>query len=247
MRVHHNLFLNAFFGPISQQYGGKENVGSNRPGPLYFYRNVVMGYDGIAWNSWTVIKGVAQLWENGYIHYNNTYYMKEGTLYALAKEQTSPQAQKSLWFMNNILLFENGYTPWYSADQPQAQTANNIFVSAKQADSLLVNQGLYLKTLQEIGFTKPDLGILVDNTIENDPFDFSLSASSPAVDAGRMLPAHWPEADRYQGNAPDIGAWEHGEKADSHGIEYNHEWPRPRQTRYIDTVPDGFTKIKGWD
>ena len=107
MRLHHNLLLQCMTGPISQQYG---NGKARRKGPVHVYRNVVIGYDYYGWNG-SVIKGVGTMWENGYRVFNNTFWVKTGGLASLVGNQTSRDAQHSVWYLNKCRMIPTGPAP----------------------------------------------------------------------------------------------------------------------------------------
>jgi hypothetical protein len=217
---------------------------------VYVYRNVAIGYDYYGWNG-SVIKGVGTIWEHGYRVFNNTFWVKTGGLASLVGDQTSPEAQHSAWYVNNLLIFEDAFNFRYGQGFPEHQMAHNVVVT-EQGDSVeplfLSNGGRHLRSMEEIKLTRTDMGISPDDGDRaNDRIDFSLTKDSPCVNAGKILPESWPADGRtFNGVSPDVGAFEYGQAVDSYGVPYDSNWPRPRRTVYNETPPEGFRDVDGW-
>ncbi len=129
----------------------------------------------------------------------------------------------------------------YGSALPDSQVAANILVSETDRPFVTVHGGMYLQAMNDLACADPVLGMDDDGDIGNDPFDFALTSTSPARDAGMTLPAGYPTLDAV--DKIDIGAVEYGCSTDEYGIAYDHDWPRPRRTVYDTTVPDGFSPL----
>jgi hypothetical protein len=213
LRFHHNLLLSCPEGLISHQRP------NHLEGPHYVYRNVVVGYDELGWNPWTIIKSECYGRGRGFYYYHNLFWVNSADLYW--NEKHWPQEWlKTFEFKNNIFIFAESLK---RSDGPRGsealfKAAGNIVVAAKAdreiLDALLRNGGIGLHSAEELDFR--DAGAL----------DFGLTPGSPAVDRGVWIPGF---SNKFRGR-PDIGPFELGNLPGS-------DWPRPRKTVFNAGLP----------
>lgn len=169
-------------------------------GPLYVFRNVITGSTSAAFKLGDSSFGRIYL-------YHNTYYTNQS---ADGYKQTNPDLG-NIVSRNNIIrsgryIFEIG-GPNFDFDYDSLYTTDGArFVKWTNSTMYISLESFVSGTGQELhGISEAD-----NRFVDVASDDFRLSAGSPCIDAGVILPgfndAHspWP----YQGSAPDIGAFE---------------------------------------
>jgi hypothetical protein len=222
LHFHHNLILGAANGVISHQ-----RTKGNNLGPHYIYRNVIVGYDDPGWNSWTLLKMRSKGRSEGFVFHHNLFWVGKSGLYWRTQGNANwLAATKSIDFRNNVIIAEE---MGLAHGVPFPAGHNVIAGAAGEKPELQGTGGFYVQSIEKLGFRDPK------------NFDFTLTASSPLIDAGWAVPSSFLDkvkaetsrqgrehylADVQQntrGQAPDIGPFEFGQ-------EMGPDWPRPRRT-----------------
>lgn len=200
LSLHHSLLLACPMGAVSHQ-------GDNVVGPNHVYRNVIDGYDHVGLDGWTQIKSNADGATGGMYYYNNVIRGGTGSLFWESREH--------LVFRNNIVVFDE----LLDVEEPEVplDSDHNLLVNVADEPWIRGDHGLYL------GDDPDDVG-----WADYLNLDYALTATSPAIDAGVVIPGY---TDDVADGMPDIGAFELGEQPGS-------QWPRPRTTTFTCDPPE---------
>ncbi len=160
---------------------------------------------------------------NFLVHHNLVYNTWTALHYNLASTGMR-------WFNNTAIGFGNSYTGGYTGSAAGTEVRNNVFTALVQpaADMILSNN---LASPTDPAFSDPQ------------GLDFSLQATSPAVDAGLALP---PLTDGFAGAAPDAGAFEYGQVAWAAGSDLSAR-PPPGPVHLAASVTDSSVALSWSD
>ena len=220
--VHHNIFANQLMGVSFQQ---------TYHGPAYAFRNVIYNMAASPYKIKPCDSG-----NDGVFVYNNTS-VKRGQAYRNWSVQVDGGAMKNNLFVGSggknacmtgghgkppgFVRFVFGHNAWsYDGAFSMKRCRAGNFKQWKtkdrgKTDVLLAGETIFQNLEPAI---KKNFHYFRDVR----GLDFTLHEKSSAIDAGEVIPG---VTDNFTGKAPDIGAWERGDKPVKYGVDFEFTMP----------------------